>query len=118
LSASSGVELRGGAPLRALQVGIGTVDQLGSIHDREVPSMIDREQYVRHADSGEVTVCCGILECVSKELVTFARQSCEDALPAAEVVARRRMTDAEFDRKGAKAQLVNAIARNDLRGGG
>ena len=80
--------------------------------------MIDREQHVRHADGGEVTVCCGILECVSKELVTFAGQSCEDALPTAEVVTRRRVADAKFDRKGAKAQLVNTIARNDLRCGG
>ena len=76
------VQLRGGALLRALQVCIGTVDQLWPMHDREVPSMLDREQDVRHADGGEVTVCCGILECVSKEPVTFAGQSCEDALPA------------------------------------
>ena len=118
MNAGSGVELSGGAQLRALKICVGTVDQLWPMHDGEVPSMIDREQYVRHADGGEVTVCRGILECVGKELVTFARQSCEDAFPAAEVVARRRMTDAELDRKGAKAQLVNTIACDDLRCGG
>ena len=117
MSAGAGVELGGRALLRVLQLGIGVVNQLWPIHDREVAGVIDRRQDVRDTDGGEVAACCCILECVSQELVAFACQSCEDALAAAEVVTRRRMTDTKFDRDRAKAQLVNTITRNHLRRG-
>jgi hypothetical protein len=117
MSASASVELSGRTVLRALQVAIGTVNQLRPMHDGEVPWMVDREQHIRDTNGGEVAVWGGILECVCKEFVTFASQGCQDTLTAAEVVARRRVTDAKFDRQWAKAQLVNAIARNDVRCG-
>ena len=98
MSAGAGVELGGRPLLRALQFSIGAVNQLRPIHDGEVPGVMDRKQDVRNTDGGEVAACCCILECVSKEPVAFASQCCEDALPAAEVVTRRRMTDAKFDR--------------------
>ena len=98
MSAGTGVELSGRPLLRALQFGIGVVKQLRPIHDGEVPGVMDRKQDVRNTDGGEVAACCCVLECVSEELVAFACQCCEDALAAAEVVARRRMTDAKFDR--------------------
>lgn len=117
MGAGAGVELGGRALLRALQLGVGAVNQLRPEHDGEVPRVIHRKQDVRSTNGGEVSAGRGILECVSKELVAFASQSCEDAFAAAEVMTRRRMTDAKFDRDGAKAQLVNTIARNHLRRG-
>ena len=98
MSAGTGVELSGRTLLRALQFGVGAVNQLRPIHDGEVPGVMDRKQDVRNTDGCEVSACCCILECVSKEYIAFACQCCEDPLAAAEVVARRRMTDAKFDR--------------------
>jgi hypothetical protein len=98
MSAGAGVELGGRAMLRALQLGIAAVNQLRPEHDREVPRVIHRKQDVRNTNGGEVSAGCCVLECVSKEFVAFASQSCEDAFAAAEVMTRRRMTDAKFDR--------------------
>jgi hypothetical protein len=56
MSSSASVELSGRTTLRTLQVVIGTVNELGSMHDREMPGMVDREQHIRHTDRGEVTV--------------------------------------------------------------
>ena len=117
MSAGAGVELGGRALLGVLQLSICAVNQLWPKHDREVAGVVDRRQDVRDTDSGELAACCCILECVSQELVAFASQRCEDALAAAEVVAKRRMTDAKFDRDRAKAQLVHTIASNHLRSG-
>ena len=98
MSSSASVELGGRTLLRTLQVMIGTVNELRSMHDREMPGMVDREQHVRDTNGGEVTVCCRILECVCKELVTFASQGSQHTLTAAEMVTRRRVTDAKFQR--------------------
>jgi hypothetical protein len=98
MSAGAGAELGSRALLRALQLGIGAVNQIRPEHDGEVPGVIDRKQDVRNTNGGEVSAGRCILQCVSKELVAFASQSCEDAFAAAEVMARRRMTDAKFDR--------------------
>ena len=117
MSAGAGVELGGRALLRVLQLSICAVNQLWPKHDREVAGVVDRRQDVRDTDGGEVAACCCILECVSQELVAFASQRCEDALAAAEVVTKRSMTHAKFDRDRAKAQLVNTIAGNHLRRG-
>ena len=64
------------------------------MHDGEVAGVIDRKQYVRHADRSEVAAFRRILECVGKELVTLRGQGCEDTLPAAEVMSWRGVTDA------------------------
>lgn len=98
MSAGAGVELGGRALLRVLQLSIGAVNQLRPKHDGEVPGVMERRQDVRDTDAGEVSACCCILERVSKEPVAFASQRCKDALAAAEVVTKRRMTDAKFDR--------------------
>ena len=66
------------------------------MHDSEMPRVIDREQYVRDAYGSEVAVCRSILEGVSQKLVALGGQSREDALPVAEVVTRRGMTDTQF----------------------
>ena len=66
------------------------------MHDSEMPRVIDREQYIRHAYGSEVAVCRSILEGVSQELIALSGQSREETLPVAEVVTRCGMTDAQF----------------------
>ena len=99
MSASASVELGSRTVLRALQVAIGSVNQLRPIHDGEVPWMVDREQHICDTNGGEVAGLGRILECVCKKFVAFASQRCQDTLTAAEVVTRRRVTDAKFHRQ-------------------
>jgi hypothetical protein len=56
MSASASVELGRGTLLRALQVGIGTVNQIRPMHDAEVPRMVDCEQHIRDTNGGEIAV--------------------------------------------------------------
>jgi hypothetical protein len=56
MSASASVEMGGRAVLRALQVAIGTVNQVRPMHDGEVTWMVDREEHICHTNGGEVAV--------------------------------------------------------------
>ena len=79
--------------LRTLQIGVRAVNQVASMHDSEMPGVIDREQYVRDAYGSEVAVCRSILEGVGQKLVALGGQGREQALAVAEVVTRCGMTD-------------------------
>ena len=102
MGASAGVELGRRTSLRVFEVGIGTVNQIGPVHDGEVPRVIDRKEYVSHAHGSEVAVRSSTLQCVGEERVALGGQSREKPLSAAEVVPRCGVTDTELGRQRAK----------------